>query len=187
MTDETFGNEYVKSENDSTGNDIESDDRDYCKKVLTMKKLPAKCGMYTHNDGSRYIGDFDGQGVKCGKGHMETPNGATYEGQFNKGLPNGLGVMRFPDSSWYEGEFMQGWFHGHGIFTTLDGTKFEGINLRLMPLISLRHFLTEQLLYIHVFIRTTMAKLKKGPFGVHIYIVFSFLISYQAELCSKYD
>ena len=57
---------------------------------------------------------------------IEASNGATYEGQFQKGLPNGLGVMRFPDSSRYEGEFMQGWFHGHGVFTTLDGTKFEG-------------------------------------------------------------
>lgn len=91
-----------------------------------MKKPVSKCGMYTYNDGSRYIGDFDENGVKNGKGHMEASNGATFEGQFNKGLPNGLGVMRFPDSSRYEGEFMQGWFHGHGVFTTLDGTKFEG-------------------------------------------------------------
>ena len=94
--------------------------------VLTLKKPLAKCGMYTYNDGSKYIGDFDETGVKSGKGHMEAPNGATFEGQFHKGLPNGLGVMRFPDSSRYEGEFMQGWFHGHGMFTTLDGTKFEG-------------------------------------------------------------
>ena len=94
--------------------------------MLTLKKPLAKCGMYTYNDGSKYIGDFDETGVKSGKGHMEAPNGATFEGQFHKGLPNGLGVMRFPDSSRYEGEFMQGWFHGHGMFTTLDGTKFEG-------------------------------------------------------------
>ena len=57
---------------------------------------------------------------------METPNGATFEGQFNKGLPNGLGVMKFPDGSKYEGEFMQGWFHGHGMFIAGDGSKFEG-------------------------------------------------------------
>lgn len=140
MTDTTGNTSY---DSVKTG----SDD-DYCKKVkklpnklcnsfpvlkkcnsfevLTLKKSPAKCGMYTFNDGSRYIGDFDNDGVKCGKGHMEAPNGSTYEGQFQKGLPNGLGVMRFPDSSRYEGEFMQGWFHGHGIYTTIDGTKFEG-------------------------------------------------------------
>ena len=64
--------------------------------------------------------------MRCGKGHLETPNGTTFEGQFNKGLPNGLGMMRFPDGSRYEGEFMQGWFHGHGIFATRDGTAFEG-------------------------------------------------------------
>eukprot|EP00093_Oithona_nana_P015136 15136.XXX_1087108_1086333_1 [CDS] Oithona nana genome sequencing. len=118
MTDTTGNTSY---DSVKTGSDDE-----YCKKVLTLKKSPAKCGMYTFNDGSRYIGDFDNDGVKCGKGHMEAPNGSTYEGQFQKGLPNGLGVMRFPDSSRYEGEFMQGWFHGHGIYTTIDGTKFEG-------------------------------------------------------------
>ena len=79
-------------------------------KVLTIRKNPSKCGSYTFNDGSRYIGDFDENGIKCGKGHLETPNGATFEGQFNKGLPNGLGVMKFPDGSRYEGEFMQALF-----------------------------------------------------------------------------
>ena len=97
-------------------------------KVLTIRKTPSKCGSYTFNDGSRYIGDFDENGIKCGKGHLETPNGATFEGQFNKGLPNGLGVMKFPDGSKYEGEFMQGWFHGHGMFIAGDGSKFEGAN-----------------------------------------------------------
>jgi hypothetical protein len=36
-------------------------------------------------------------------GHLEIPNGSTYDGQFVKGLPNGVGVMRFTDSSRYEG------------------------------------------------------------------------------------
>ena len=98
----------------------------FLQKVLTIRKTPSKCGSYTFNDGSRYIGDFDENGIKCGKGHLETPNGATFEGQFNKGLPNGLGVMKFPDGSKYEGEFMQGWFHGHGMFIAGDGSKFEG-------------------------------------------------------------
>ena len=100
----------------------------FLQKVLTIRKTPSKCGSYTFNDGSRYIGDFDENGIKCGKGHLETPNGATFEGQFNKGLPNGLGVMKFPDGSKYEGEFMQGWFHGHGMFISGDGSKFEGAN-----------------------------------------------------------
>ena len=40
-------------------------------------------------------------------GHMELCNGAVYDGQFQKGLPNGVGIMKFPDGSKYEGEFMQ--------------------------------------------------------------------------------
>ena len=54
-------------------------------KVLTLKKPVSKCGMYTYDDGSRYIGDFDENGIKNGKGHIEASNGATYEGQFQKG------------------------------------------------------------------------------------------------------
>ncbi|TRY71224.1 hypothetical protein TCAL_10839 [Tigriopus californicus] len=95
-------------------------------KVVTLKKKHGKCGSYTHNDGSLFIGDFDENGVKSGMGHLEVPNGSTYDGQFQKGLPNGVGIMRFPDSSRYEGEFMQGWFHGHGVFQTIGGMKFEG-------------------------------------------------------------
>ena len=100
-------------------------------RVVTLKKRHGKCGSYTHNDGSHYIGDFDENGVKCGLGHMEAPNGAIYDGQFHKGLPNGVGIMRFPDSSKYEGEFMQGWFHGHGVYCTVGGMKFEGNSLIL--------------------------------------------------------
>ena len=58
--------------------------------------------MYTYDDGSQYIGDFDENGIKNGKGHIEASIGATYEGQLQKGLPSSLGVMRFPDSSRYE-------------------------------------------------------------------------------------
>ena len=45
--------------------------------------------------------------IRCGMGHLELPNGATYDGQFMKGLPNGVGVMRFTDSSRYEGKLTQ--------------------------------------------------------------------------------
>ncbi len=93
---------------------------------MTVKKRHGKCGSYTYDDGSYYVGDFDADGVKCGVGHLELGTGATYDGGFAKGLPNGAGVMRFPDSSRYEGEFMQGWFHGHGVYTTIGGMKFEG-------------------------------------------------------------
>ena len=63
---------------------------------------------------------------RTGMGHLEIPNGSTYDGSFDKGLPNGIGVMRFADSSRFEGELMQGWFHGYGVFSTIDGMKFEG-------------------------------------------------------------
>ena len=52
-------------------------------------------------------GDLDEAGVRVGLGHLEIPNGSTFDGSFSKGLPNGIGIMTFPDSSRYEGEFMQ--------------------------------------------------------------------------------
>ena len=76
----------------------ESDEVSY-QKVMTLKKPHGKCGSYTHNDGSLFIGNFDENGIKNGVGHLELPNGSTYDGHFQKGLPNGVGVMRFPDSS----------------------------------------------------------------------------------------
>ncbi len=67
--------------------------------VVTLKKPHGKTGSYTHDDGSIFIGDLDEQGTKCGFGHLEAPSGSTYDGYFQKGLPNGVGIMRFPDSS----------------------------------------------------------------------------------------
>ena len=113
------------SKNEDLSRSDSAEDKCY-KKVMTLKAKHGKRGSYTHSDGSLFIGDFDENGVKSGLGHLEVPNGSTYDGQFLKGLPNGVGVMRFPDSSRYEGEFMQGWFHGHGVYHTISGMKFEG-------------------------------------------------------------
>jgi len=92
-------------------------------RVMTLKKKHGKCGSYRYDDGSFYIGDFDENGVRytfyhlsevlvlilyvirCGVGHLEMPNGSTYDGHFLKGLPNTVGVMRFSDSSRFEGIF----------------------------------------------------------------------------------
>eukprot|EP00090_Calanus_glacialis_P036383 TRINITY_DN62117_c0_g1_i1.p1 TRINITY_DN62117_c0_g1~~TRINITY_DN62117_c0_g1_i1.p1 ORF type:complete len:194 (-),score=48.50 TRINITY_DN62117_c0_g1_i1:263-844(-) len=95
-------------------------------KTVTLQKNYGKTGALKTDDGTFYIGDLDETGVRVGLGHLEIPNGSTYDGSFSKGLPNGIGIMTFPDSSRYEGEFMQGWFHGHGVFSTIDGMKFEG-------------------------------------------------------------
>ncbi|XP_023335305.1 MORN repeat-containing protein 4 homolog [Eurytemora carolleeae] len=110
-----------------SSSDISDDGSDRTfQKVVTLQKKYGKTGSIKCENGALYIGDFDEFGVKTGLGHMEIPNGSTYDGTFNKGLPNGVGVMRFPDSSRYEGEFMQGWFHGHGVYSTIDGMKYEG-------------------------------------------------------------
>ena len=45
----------------SPAKDMGDDDEPSYAKVMTMKKKHGKCGSYTHNDGSLYIGDFDEQ------------------------------------------------------------------------------------------------------------------------------
>ncbi len=76
-------------------------------RVVTLKKPSAsnggKCGSYTHDDGSYFVGDFDGEGIRSGIGHLELPSGATYDGGFAKGLPNGPGK--------YCNEFLQTMFN----------------------------------------------------------------------------
>ena len=93
---------------------------------LTLQKKYGTTGSVEMERGAVYIGDLDETGFRTGMGHLEIPNGSTFDGSFDKGLPNGIGVMRFADSSRYEGELMQGWFHGYGVFSTIDGMKFEG-------------------------------------------------------------
>jgi len=39
--------------------------------MMTIQTPHGKCGSYTYDDGSLYIGDFDEHGVKCGLGHLE--------------------------------------------------------------------------------------------------------------------
>ena len=143
-------------------------------KSLTLQKKYGTTGSIEMEHGAVYIGnmfntvsldtdwtqcpgDLDENGVRTGMGHLEIPNGSTYDGSFDKvmcdvsviytntsalmfecwcqGLPNGIGVMRFADSSRYEGEFMQGWFHGYGVFSTIDGMKYEG-EFRLEVMVS---------------------------------------------------
>ena len=65
--------------------------------VVTLKKRHGKCGSYTHNDGSLFIGDFDENGVKSGMGHLELPNGATYDGQFQKVTAGKANALCFDD------------------------------------------------------------------------------------------
>ena len=49
----------------------EGDDAPAFDRVMTLKGKHGKCGSYTHNDGSLFIGDFDENGIKSGMGHLE--------------------------------------------------------------------------------------------------------------------
>lgn len=58
-----------------------------------------KSGAYRYDDGTKYVGDWNGRGLKHGAGSLLTPDGTRYEGGFQNGLCYGLGVLVFPDGA----------------------------------------------------------------------------------------
>lgn len=58
-----------------------------------------KNGAHKYQDGTRYIGDWNGKGLKHGAGSLLLPDGIRYDGGFQNGLCSGLGVMVFPDGA----------------------------------------------------------------------------------------
>jgi hypothetical protein len=63
------------------------------------KSKPAKVGLYDYPDGSQYLGEWNANGEREGKGHLVLCDGTRYDGTFLQGLFSGLGVLRFPDGA----------------------------------------------------------------------------------------
>lgn len=60
------------------------------------------------------------RGLAQGKGISKGTD--TYEGQFNRGLPDGIGTYTWANGSVYEGEFKKGLKDGNGRLVTPDST-----------------------------------------------------------------
>lgn len=58
-----------------------------------------KNGAYKYEDGSRYVGDWNGKGLRHGQGSLLFPDGSRYDGWFQNGLFSKLGVFIFPDGA----------------------------------------------------------------------------------------
>lgn len=58
-----------------------------------------KNGAYKYEDGTRYVGDWNGRGLKHGAGSLALIDGTRYDGAFQNGLCSGLGVIVFPDGA----------------------------------------------------------------------------------------
>jgi len=52
---------------------------------------------HKYADGSRYNGTWSDDGQRDGHGTLTYANGATYNGEFSRGLQEGFGVMVIPE------------------------------------------------------------------------------------------
>ena len=73
-----------------------------------------------------YVGDYDANGVKNGRGVYTYDDGDVYKGEMKDGLKHGRGVYYFADANIYDGEWLDDFKNGHGKFTFSDGTVWEG-------------------------------------------------------------
>ncbi len=61
-----------------------------------------------------------------GSGKFRFADGATYDGQFQRGKFHGPGIMRYRDGGLYAGLWKSGWQDGRGKLTQGDGTVYLG-------------------------------------------------------------
>jgi len=76
-------------------------------------------------DGASYDGEYK-RGLKHGMGRFSWASGAVYEGDFVEDRLEGSGYFRWPCGSTYEGAWRDGRMHGFGLFTWSDGRSYEG-------------------------------------------------------------
>lgn len=67
-----------------------------------------------------------GKKVRKGLGKHTYASGETYEGEWDRDLPNGIGKHTFASGAFYEGCFVDGAFQGNGAYTWLDGAVYKG-------------------------------------------------------------
>lgn len=70
--------------------------------------------------------DFNIAMFRSGRGIIEFPNGAVYEGFYVNGLFFGHGKLLYSSGAVYEGEWVKGKRHGHGTMTNDEGFTYTG-------------------------------------------------------------
>jgi hypothetical protein len=77
------------------------------------------------NKDPAYVGQRK-DGVRCGRGAIQFPEGASYAGEWLDDLPCGLGVERYADGCVFEGGFLHGARHGLGCLMFANGLAYAG-------------------------------------------------------------
>ncbi|XP_008298805.1 MORN repeat-containing protein 2 isoform X2 [Stegastes partitus] len=61
-----------------------------------------------------------------GRGTLQHPSGAVYEGEFKGNMYHGTGTYTFPDKSVYKGHFQENRLEGDGAFINAQGLVWTG-------------------------------------------------------------
>ena len=73
-----------------------------------------------------YIGEWNQNNLRNGKGVQKWPDGSMYEGYWENDKANGKGRLIHANGDVYEGDWKDDKAHGHGLYIHNDGAKYEG-------------------------------------------------------------
>ncbi len=82
-------------------------------------------GVHKSSDGILYEGGFKNGQYSYG-GRLLMPNGDTYIGRLDKGVPNGKGEAKLESGEIYRGDFVNGELQGQGEQVFADGSSYKG-------------------------------------------------------------
>lgn len=89
------------------------------------KNDPAAGRLYLEKT-TRTIWVYPRELAYSGEARYEWPNGRSYQGGWQDGLPHGPGSETLPNGDHYHGMWLKGTRHGHGELTRADGSHYLG-------------------------------------------------------------
>ena len=83
-------------------------------------------GLFELDNKAIYIGQWNKEGIRCGKGIQYWPDGSKYEGYWKNDMANGKGRLIHADGDVYEGTWYNDKANGSGSYSHVDGAKYIG-------------------------------------------------------------
>lgn len=93
--------------------------------LLANEEFSARVQGFTGED-SLYLGGYDEEGKRSGKGIGLYPDGYVYVGDYADGLRSGHGSWYYPDGSYYVGTWADDMPNGDGSIYLILGARYKG-------------------------------------------------------------